>query len=62
MSQNDEMRPEYDIRGGVRGKYHARYQGSRGITFGVGSVVAIRLSTSQSSDAKITTSSPAPPP
>ena len=22
----DEMRPEYDIRGGVRGKYHDRYQ------------------------------------
>ena len=22
----DEMRPEYDIRGGVRGKYHERYQ------------------------------------
>ena len=23
---NDEMRPEYDIRGGVRGKYYERYQ------------------------------------
>jgi hypothetical protein len=22
----DEMRPEYDIRGGVRGKYYERYQ------------------------------------
>ena len=22
----DEMRPEYDIRGGVRGKYYDRYQ------------------------------------
>ncbi|MEQ1912716.1 MAG: hypothetical protein ABMA15_28130 [Vicinamibacterales bacterium] len=22
----DEMRPEYDLRGGVRGKYYARYQ------------------------------------
>ena len=22
----DEMRPEYDIRGGVRGKYYKRYQ------------------------------------
>ena len=24
--QKDEMRPEYDIRGGVRGKYYERYQ------------------------------------
>jgi len=23
---NDEMRPEYDLRGGVRGKYYKRYQ------------------------------------
>ena len=23
---SDEMRPEYDIRGGVRGKYYERYQ------------------------------------
>ena len=22
----DEMRPEYDIRGGIRGKYYERYQ------------------------------------
>jgi len=27
--QHDEMRPEYDIRGGVRGKYFARYLASR---------------------------------
>ena len=25
-SEADEMRPEYDIRGGVRGKYYERYQ------------------------------------
>jgi len=25
-SEADEMRSEYDIRGGVRGKYYARYQ------------------------------------
>ena len=25
-SVSDEMRPEYDIRGGVRGKYYERYQ------------------------------------
>lgn len=24
--ENDEMRPEYDLRGGVRGKYYERYQ------------------------------------
>jgi hypothetical protein len=23
---NDEMRPEYDLRGGVRGKYYERYK------------------------------------
>ena len=23
---DDEMRPEYDLRGGVRGKYYERYQ------------------------------------
>ena len=23
---NDEMRPEYDLRGGVRGKYYKRYK------------------------------------
>ena len=23
---HDEMRPEYDLRGGVRGKYYERYQ------------------------------------
>ncbi|HKO57601.1 MAG TPA: hypothetical protein VJ276_17135 [Thermoanaerobaculia bacterium] len=23
---NDEMRPEYDLRGGVRGKYYERYR------------------------------------
>lgn len=29
MSQeNEEMRPEYDIRGGVRGKYFRQYSGS----------------------------------
>lgn len=25
-AEADEMRPEYDIRGGVRGKYYERYQ------------------------------------
>ena len=25
-SEADEMRPEYDIRGGVRGKYYERHQ------------------------------------
>ncbi len=25
-SEADEMRPEYDIRGGVRGKYYEQYQ------------------------------------
>ena len=24
--ENDEMRPEYDLRGGVRGKYYERYK------------------------------------
>ena len=25
-SNDDEMRPEYDLRGGVRGKYYERYK------------------------------------
>ena len=25
-NQDDEMRPEYDLRGGVRGKYYDRYK------------------------------------
>lgn len=25
-NQDDEMRPEYDLRGGVRGKYYERYK------------------------------------
>lgn len=25
-SDDDEMRPEYDLRGGVRGKYYERYK------------------------------------
>ena len=25
-SPNNEMRPEYDLRGGVRGKYYGRYK------------------------------------
>jgi hypothetical protein len=25
-NENDEMRPEYDLRGGVRGKYYERYK------------------------------------
>ncbi len=25
-SGGDEMRPEYDLRGGVRGKYHEQYE------------------------------------
>ena len=25
-SDNDDMRPEYDLRGGVRGKYYERYR------------------------------------
>jgi len=25
-SEEDEMRPEYDLRGGVRGKYYQHYQ------------------------------------
>jgi hypothetical protein len=28
-SDRDEMRDEYDIRGGVRGKYYERYMASR---------------------------------
>ena len=28
--ENEEMRPEYDIRGGVRGKYFRRISGSEG--------------------------------
>ena len=26
IPDDDEMRPEYDLRGGVRGKYYERYQ------------------------------------
>jgi hypothetical protein len=25
-NDNDDMRPEYDLRGGVRGQYYERYQ------------------------------------
>jgi len=28
---DDEMRPEYDFSGGVRGKYHKAYQRSRSV-------------------------------
>jgi hypothetical protein len=30
-----DMRPEYDIRGGVRGKYFERYQQAANITIGI---------------------------
>ena len=34
MSQeSDEMREEYDIRGGIRGKYYRRYVQGKQITF-----------------------------
>jgi hypothetical protein len=29
--ENDEMRPEYDLRGGIRGKYYERYRAGTNI-------------------------------
>lgn len=57
MSQEskDEMRPEYDIRGGVRGKYLARYQRWAGITTATGPIALNALSTGEPSAAKIVT-------
>lgn len=34
--ENEEMRPEYDIRGGVRGKYFGRTTGSGGLQKSLG--------------------------
>lgn len=30
--ENDEMLPEYDFRGGVRGKHHQTYRGGHSVT------------------------------
>jgi hypothetical protein len=55
MSQEsrDDMRPEYDIRGGVRGKYLARYQRWAGITTADGVMKVNMLSTGEPSAVKI---------
>lgn len=37
----DEMRPEYDIRGGVRGKYYERYQQGTNVVLLDADVVAV---------------------
>lgn len=31
QAENDEMQPEYDFSGGVRGKYYAAYQRSQNV-------------------------------
>ena len=38
QENKDEMRPEYDMHGGVRGKYLARYQILKGITTAAGPI------------------------
>ena len=57
MSQeNRDMRPEYDIRGGVRGKYLARYQQWVSITSASGALnINGVASTSQESGVMIVT-------
>jgi hypothetical protein len=45
MSQNEDMRPEYDIRGGVRGKYFEQY--GRSVVEVKGEWVQPQLSESQ---------------
>lgn len=57
MSQEnrDEMRPDYDIRGGERGKYLVRYRRWAGITSAEGPVMVPGvLSTSDTPKAAIT--------
>lgn len=56
MSQgnSDEMRSEYDMRGGVRGKYFERYKRWTSITSAVGTVdLSSVTSTGEKSKAKI---------
>jgi len=45
---NDEMRPEYDMRGAVRGKFLAHAQRWAGITTAIGTVTLNALSTGES--------------
>lgn len=60
-----DMRPEYDIRGGVRGKYFERYQQATnvtvGITFGESLFVA-KNTASARSVGRITRTASYPPP
>ena len=69
MNQESEdkrdMKPEYDIRGGVRGKYFERYQQATnitvGITFGESPFVA-KNTASARSVGRITRTASYPPP
>ena len=47
-NDRDEMRQEYDIRGGVRGKYYARYMESR-VSVRAAPTVTIETSSSTAS-------------
>jgi hypothetical protein len=49
----DEMRPEVDFRGGVRGKNLARYQRWTGLTTATGPIPVTSLSTGEPSAPKL---------
>ena len=59
LENKDEMQPEYDMRGGVRGKYLERYRRWTSITSAsvesLASVIGGTTSTGSQSSAKITT-------
>ena len=64
-NSDDEMRPEVDFSGGIRGKYLARYQRSMGLTTATGPIPVTGWSTGEPSAAKLVlvfqVSSQAPP-
>jgi hypothetical protein len=47
QDDKDEMQPEYDMRGAVRGKYLARYQRWAGLTTATGPVILGAVSTGE---------------
>jgi hypothetical protein len=55
MSQenSNEMKPEYDMRGGVRGKYLERYQRRNGITSAIGAITVSSPTSGSDTSAKI---------
>ena len=45
-TREEEMEPEYDIRGGVRGKHFAEYMASRSVVIDVSSVTVFATNAS----------------